>query len=132
MIPYLLSFVFRYILCEVVFPDHDKVLLTRNQVYHAVQNALILAYGDYGAAVHLKSLSGQSYSFPYRQEINGVFTPGARQRQGNDKTNVEPVHSYYPFHTRSDMSGVKGIIGMHRFNFCLVVVLSSNQFRPFC
>ena len=26
--------------------------------------------------------------------------------------------------TRSDMSGVKGIIGMHRFNICLVVLLS--------
>ena len=51
---------------------------------------------------------------------NGAFTP----EQDNDKTNVEPVHSYYAFHTRSDMSGVKGIIGMHRFNFCLVVVLS--------
>ena len=50
----------------------------------------------------------------------GVFTP----EQDNDKTNVEPVHSYDAFHTRSDMSGVKGIIGMHRFNICLVVVLS--------
>ena len=49
-----------------------------------------------------------------------VFTP----EQDNDKTNVEPVHSYDAFHTRSDMSGVKGIIGMHRFNICLVVVLS--------
>ena len=48
----------------------------------------------------------------------------SRQRQDNDKTNVEPVHFYYAFHTRSDMSGVKGIIEMHRFNFCLVVVLS--------
>ena len=45
-----------------------------------------------------------------------------RQRQ-NNKTNVEPVHSYDAFHTRSDMSGVKGIIGMHRYNICLVVVL---------
>ena len=51
---------------------------------------------------------------------NGVFTP----EQDNDKTNVEPVHSYDAFHTSSDMSGVKGIIGMHRFNICLVVVLS--------
>ena len=50
------------------------------------------------------------------------FHPRARQ-QDNDKTNVEPVHSYDAFHTRSDMSGVKGIIGMHRFNICLVVVL---------
>ena len=51
---------------------------------------------------------------------NGVFTP----EQANDKTNVEPVHSYDAFHTRSDMSGVKGIIGMHRFNICLDCVLS--------
>ena len=51
---------------------------------------------------------------------NGVFTP----EQDTDKTDVEPVHSYYGFHTRSDMSGVKGIVGMHRFNICLVVVLS--------
>ena len=39
------------------------------------------------------------------------------------KAKVEPVHSYDAFHTRSDMSGVKGIIGMHRFNIRLVVVL---------
>ena len=44
--------------------------------------------------------------------------------QDNDKTNVEPVHSYDAFHIRSDMFGVKGIIGMHRFNVCLVVDLS--------
>ena len=54
------------------------------------------------------------------EDTNGVFTP----EQDNDKTNVEPVHSYDAFHTRSDMSGVKGIIEMHRFNICLVVVLS--------
>ena len=40
----------------------------------------------------------------------------------HDKTKVEPVHSYDAFHTRSDMSGVKGNIGMHRFNMCLVVL----------
>ena len=34
---------------------------------------------------------------------NGVFT----QEQDNDKTNVEPVHSYDAFHTRCGMSGVK-------------------------
>ena len=50
-----------------------------------------------------------------------VFT----SEQDNDKTTVEPVHSYDAFHTRSDKPGVKGIIGMHRFNFCLVVVLLS-------
>ena len=52
------------------------------------------------------------------------FHTRARQRQDNDKTKVEPVHFYYAFHTRSDKPGVKGIIEMHRFNFCLVVVLS--------
>ena len=51
----------------------------------------------------------------------GVFTP----EQDNNKTNVEPVHSYYPFQTRSDTPGVKDSIGIHRFNICLVVVLSS-------
>ena len=56
----------------------------------------------------------------YRSMGNGVFTP----EQDNDKTKVEPVDSYYPFHTRSNMSGVKGFIGIHRFNFCLVGVLS--------
>ena len=45
-----------------------------------------------------------------------------RQRQDNDKTNVEPVHSYDAFHTRHAGPGVKGIIGMHRFNSCLVVL----------
>ena len=53
------------------------------------------------------------------QKTNGVFTP----EQDNDKTNVEPVHSYDAFHTRPDKPGVKGIIEMHRFNICLVVVL---------
>ena len=61
---------------------------------------------------YLKPLSTDKYS-------NGVFTP----EQDNDKTNVEPVHSYEAFHTRSDKPGVKGITGMHRFNICLVVVL---------
>ena len=51
---------------------------------------------------------------------NGVFTP----EQDNDKRNVEPVHSYDAFHTRFVGPGVKGIIGMHRFNISLVVVLS--------
>ena len=49
----------------------------------------------------------------------GVFTP----EQDNDKTTVEPVHFYDAFHTKSDKPGVKGIIEMHRFNICLVVVL---------
>ena len=43
----------------------------------------------------------------------------ARQRQDNDKTNVEPVHSYDAFHARHVGPGVEGIIGMHS----LVVVL---------
>ena len=47
-----------------------------------------------------------------------------RQWQDNDKTNVERVHSYDAFHTVVAGRGVKGIIGMHRFNICLVVVLS--------
>ena len=53
---------------------------------------------------------------------NGGFTP----EQDNNKTNVEPVHSYDAFHTGPATTGVKGImiIGMHRFNICLVVVLS--------
>ena len=51
---------------------------------------------------------------------NGAFT----QEQDNDKTKVEPVHFYYAFHTRFVGPGVKGIIEMHRFNICLVVVLS--------
>ena len=45
-----------------------------------------------------------------------------RQRQYNDKTNVELVHSYDAFHTGPGTTGVKGIIGMHRFNICLVVL----------
>ena len=53
----------------------------------------------------------------------GVFTP----EQDNDKTTirkkVEPVPSYDAFHTRHVGPSVKGIIGMHRFNICLVVVL---------
>ena len=51
---------------------------------------------------------------------NGVFTP----EQDNDKTNVEPVHSYDAFHTKHVGPIVKGIIGMHKFNIRLVVVLS--------
>ena len=56
------------------------------------------------------------------------FHTRARQRQDNDKTNVEPVYCYYAFHTRHVGPGVKGIIGMHmqvqHFSCrCLVVVL---------
>ena len=50
----------------------------------------------------------------------------ARQQQDNDKTNVETVHSMMPFTpgpTTTNGPGVKGIIGMHRFNICLVFVL---------
>ena len=51
-------------------------------------------------------------------QYNGVFTP----EQDNDKTNVEPVHSYDAFHTILAGPGVNGIIGMHRFNICVVVL----------
>ena len=53
------------------------------------------------------------------EATNGVFTP----EQDNGKTNVEPVHFYDAFHTWFVGPGVKGIIGMHRFNICLVVVV---------
>ena len=42
------------------------------------------------------------------QESNGVFTP----EQDNDKTNVEPVHSYDAIHTVLARPGVKRIIGI--------------------
>ena len=45
----------------------------------------------------------------------------SHSEQDNKKTNVEPVHSYDAFHTVVTGPGVKGIIGMHRFNICLVV-----------
>ena len=61
-----------------------------------------------------------------RHVANGVFPP----EQDNDKTNVEPVHSYEAFHTRSDKPGVKGIIGMHRFNICRVVLSLSCSGVP--
>ena len=51
---------------------------------------------------------------------NGVFTP----EQDNDKTTTRQMLNLCIPVMRSDMSGVKGIIGMHRFKFCLVVVLS--------
>ena len=55
-----------------------------------------------------------------QRQIYGVFTP----EQDNGKANVEPVHFCDAFHTRFVGPGVKGIIEMHRFNICLVVVLS--------
>ena len=57
---------------------------------------------------------------------DGVFTP----EQDNDKTSVEPVHSYDAFHTRSGMSGVKGIIGMHRFNIFVLALSCSCVKTP--
>ena len=52
------------------------------------------------------------------------FHNRARQRQ--DKTNVDPVHSYDAFHTRHAGPGVKGIIGMYRVQHlscrCLALV----------
>ena len=57
-----------------------------------------------------------------------VMVFSQRQHNDNTTTNVEPVHSYDAFHTVVVGPGVKGIIGMHRFNFCrcrcVVVVLS--------
>ena len=52
-----------------------------------------------------------------------------RAQQDNDKTNVEPVHSYYAFHTRSDMSGVKGII-FSRNGACIYLLLYNIITRP--
>ena len=57
-----------------------------------------------------KSNSGQEW---------WCFHTRARQRQDKCWTQV---HFYYAFHTRSDKPGVKGIIEIHRFNFCLVVL----------
>ena len=72
----------------------------------------------------LSSVSLQKWQLSIYILSYGVFTP----EQDNDKTNVEPVHSYYAFHTGSDKPGVKGIIGMHSqvphlSCRCLVVVL---------
>ena len=64
--------------------------------------------------MHLKESIGPNIS------SNGVFTP----EQDNDKTKVEPVHSYDAFH--------KGIIEMHKFNICLVVVLLWCNTISFC
>ena len=58
------------------------------------------------------------YSSPFHTMAfsftNGVFTP----EQDNDKTARQMLNLciYGAVHTRSDMSGVKGIIGMHRFD----------------
>ena len=73
----------------------------------------IISYPEFSIqAVNLKFKGFHTY---------GVFTP----EQDNDKTNVEPVHSYDAFHTRPVGPGVKGIIGMYRFKMCLVVFLLS-------
>ena len=45
------------------------------------------------------------------------------RKQDNDKTNVELVYTYDAFHTGLATTDVKGIIEMHRFDICLVVVL---------
>ena len=45
------------------------------------------------------------FSRTFSETTYGVFTP----EQDNDKTNVEPVHSYDAFHTRHVGPGVKGI-----------------------
>ena len=69
--------------------------------------------------VYLVPINKTLMVFVFVIKTYGVFTP----EQDNDKTNVEPVHSYDGFHTRHIRPGVQGIIGMHRFNICLVVVL---------
>ena len=46
-----------------------------------------------------------------RRDTNGVFTP----EQDNDKTKVEPVHSYDAFHTRHVGPGT-----VHRFSICAI------------
>ena len=48
-----------------------------------------------------------SRNFDNKKSLNTLwcFHTRARQRQ-YDKTNVEPVHSYDAFHTRSDKPGV--------------------------
>ena len=76
--------------------------------------SLYSVYMTFAEALSTNLVVAEAYS-PY-----GVFTP----EQDNDKTNVEPVHSYDAFHTGRATTGVKGIIGIHKFNICLVVVLS--------
>ena len=84
-----------------------------------VHNSLVTQLLSFGQLLCFE-VTGQSRLLQYI-DSNSVFTP----EQDNDKTNVEPVHSYDPFHTRFVGPGVTGIIGWHRFNICLVVVLLS-------
>ena len=98
---------------SVYFPRATDVYCCPHGQSTCVQYCLL-------AANHLLKIKYANMDF----EDLWCFHTRARQRQDNDKTNVEPVHFYYAFHTRSDKPGVKGIIEMHRFNFCLVVVLS--------
>ena len=51
---------------------------------------------------------------------NGVFTP----EQDNDKTMTRQMLNRSGNDTGLATTGVKGIIGMHRFKICLVLVLS--------
>ena len=85
-----------------------------------IYKSMILPYFDYAdifydaciltSLTKLQRLQNRALRVVFSSEqvndLYGVFTP----EQDNDKTNVEPVHSYDAFHTRSDMSGVKGII----------------------
>ena len=77
--------------------------------------------GLFPSNIHI--INNGPLSFPIFKWTPGkdlwCFHTRARQRQDNDKTNVEPVHSYNAFHTRFVGPGVKGIIGMHRFNIIL-------------
>ena len=58
-----------------------------------------------------------------------VFSPqsktSTKQRQDNDKTNVEPVHSYDAFYTTSANDGMKGIIGKTTWKFLVFSIIRS-------
>ena len=80
----------------------------------------LISYNDPGS-YKSECMTQKTLSVILERKSYGVFTP-----EQDNKTNVEPVHSYDAFHTRSNMSGVKGIIGMqvqHLSCRCLVVVL---------
>ena len=57
--------------------------------------------------IQKKRLQPPYESGVHSTENNGVFTPEQDNGQDNDKTNVEPVHSYNAFHTRHVGPGVK-------------------------
>lgn len=53
-------FHFRYLLCELVFPDKKKEIphIDTKNVYLAVRDAILEAHGDYGLGAVQFSLSG--------------------------------------------------------------------------